>query len=462
MTRLLKNTFLFFCIGGVLLGAACNRNDFTSDPACLLAFSADTLRFDTVFTALGSATRRLMVYNPNKQAVRTNITLAGKSTSLFRINIDGMNTDEARNMEIAAEDSLYIFVEVTVEPQNSDVPVIVSDSILFETSTGRQRVCLEACGQDVFILRDAAIQSETWSGTKPYLIYGRLTVDTLETLRIKPGVRIYLHKGADVYIKGSMIAEGETGSPIIFSGDRLEKMYRDIPGQWGSIIFTTASRNNLLRHVEIRNGTNGLIFGNTQYAQTPALALDAVTITNMSNSGLMVSRSSMDASNCLITNCASYTVGLFGGGDYFFNHCTIANCYSPYIRRKPVPALAASNSNAGQEGQIACNVFLGNTIIYGTLKEEIRMEEMPSFSFDHCLLRTGMNTSTTAFTGVLTNADPMFADPYNGNFSLREHSPARDAGCMPLAVLQPEDMDGNNRINGGNPDMGAYEYVREK
>lgn len=453
---------MFLCIGGILLGAACNRNDFTSDPACLLAFSADTIRFDTVFTALGSATRRLMVYNPNKQAIRTNITLAGKSISLFRINIDGMNTDEARNIEIAAEDSLYIFVEVTVDPQNSDVPVIVNDSILFETNTNRQRVCLEACGQDVFILRDATIQSETWSGTKPYLVYGRLTVDTLETLRIKPGVKVYLHKGADLYIKGSMIAEGETDRPIIFSGDRLEKMYRDIPGQWGSIIFTTASRDNLLRHVEIRNGTNGLIFGNPRYAQTPALALDAVMITNMSNSGLMVFRSSMDASNCLITNCASYTVGLFDGGDYFFNHCTVANNYSPYIRRKPVPALTVNNSDAGQEKQIPCNVFLGNTIIYGTLKEEILMEEIPSFAFDHCLLRTEMDTSATAFTGVLANVDPMFAGPYNGNFRLEERSPARDAGSMPLAVLQPEDMDGNNRINDGKPDMGAYEYVQEK
>ncbi len=476
MTVSVKNTILasfdficrsafVICLLVTFIIGACSMNDVTTDPSCRLAFSVDTVQFDTVFTATGSATKRLMVYNPNKQAVRTDIALAGGAGSPFRINIDGIAAASAKGIEIAAKDSMYIFVEATVDPQNSDLPVVVADSVLFETNTNRQRVCLEAYGQDVFVLRNETIGSAVWSGPKPYLVYGRLTVDTLETLRIEPGVHVYLHKDADIYVKGSVIAQGEADNPVVFAGDRPEKMYRDIPGQWGSIVFGTASRDNLLRHVEIRNGTNGLMFGNPRYDRVPALTLDAVAVTGMSYSGLMVFASDIEAVNCLIADCGTYTVGLFCGGAARFVHCTVAGNYSPYIRRKAVSALTVSETYpfAGKEieGKIPGNVFFGNSIVYGTMSEEISIGESVTFSFDHCLLRTSKNTGTSEFTAVLTDADPAFADPAKGNFRLKKDSPARDAGNASLDAAITEDLDGDNRIVGSAPDLGAYEQKQE-
>lgn len=448
---------------GVLMAffiASCSHDDTVSNTG--LKFSADTVRFDTVFTTLGSATKRLIVYNPAKQAVHVNIALEGGVASPFKLNIDGLAANHVEGIEIAAKDSMYIFVEVKVDPQNSDIPVLIGDAVLFETALYRQRVFLEAYGQDVFILRDQTIQSQVWSGEKPYLVYGRLVIDTLETLHIEAGVRVYMHQGAGIYVKGTVVAEGDADSPIVFSGDRLEKMYHDIPGQWGSVIFGTASVDNLLRHVVIRNGTNGLIFGNPEYAQTPVIALNAVTIANMSYAGLMIFASDIDAVNCLIVNCGTYTVGLFCGGTSRFVHCTIANNYSPYIRRRAIPSLVVNHvyplSGTIVEGRIPANIFLGNTIIYGTMDEEISIDQTAGYSFDHCLLRTQLNTTSGAFTDVLVNTDPLFVAPEDGNFHLEEASPARDAGDMTIDVTITEDLDGNNRIVGQAPDIGAYEW----
>ncbi len=445
----------------LLLIISCSRNDITTDPSCRLAFSADTIQFDTVFTTLGSATHRLMVYNPNKQAIRTNIALAGGSNSPFRLNIDGLAAESAQDVEIAARDSLYIFVEVTIDPQNSDLPVVIGDSILFETNTNRQRVRLEAYGQDVFILRNEIVGNITWTGPKPYLVYGQLTVDTLETLRIEAGVHVYLNKEAGIHVKGSLVAEGTADNPIVFTGDRLEKMYRDIPGQWGSIIFGTASRDNLLRHVEIRNGTNGLVFGNPRYEQIPAITLDAVAVTNISNAGITILAADVDAVNCLATNCGSHAIGLFCGGSSRFIYCTVANNYSPYIRRTSTAALMVSQTYADIEGKIPGNVFFGNSIIYGTMSNEIDVAEADTYMFDRCLLRTTMDTTTSGFVNVLVNSDPLFIGPSDGNFRLKEESPVRDAGNSSIGASITEDMDGNNRIYGPAPDMGAYEWVPE-
>jgi hypothetical protein len=445
----------------MLLIISCSRNDISADPAFRLAFSADTVQFDTVFTASGSATRRLMVYNPNRQPIRTSIALAGGNSSPFRLNIDGQAAAGAQDVEIAAEDSLYIFVEATIDPQNSDLPVVIGDSILFETNTNRQRVRLEAYGQDVHILRSETVGSTTWTGPKPYLVYGLLTVDTLETLRIGAGVRVYLHRDAGIHVKGSLVAAGTADRPVVFAGDRLEQMYRDIPGQWGSITFGTASRDNLLRHVEIRNGTNGLTFGNMRYGQTPAITLDAVAVTNMSNAGITVFAADVDAVNCLAANCGSHVIGLFGGGTSRFVYCTVANNYAPYIRRTSTAALTVSQTYANIEGKIPGNVFFGNSIIYGTMSDEIDADGAGACMFNRCLLRTAMNTDASGFANVLVNTDPMFVDPSGANFRLKGKSPARDAGDSGIAPLVAEDMDGNSRMVGPAPDMGACEWRPE-
>ena len=50
---------------GMGLGS-CIDDSFTSDPSDLLTFSVDTVKFDTVMTTKGTATKQFVIYNRSK------------------------------------------------------------------------------------------------------------------------------------------------------------------------------------------------------------------------------------------------------------------------------------------------------------------------------------------------------------------------------------------------------------
>ena len=103
----------------------CQKERFTFSPEAALEFSTDTLRFDTVFTQLGSATRYFKVYNRHNKSIGiASISLENGSDSLFNLNSDGVSGNRQRDIEIAPNDSLYVFAEVTINPNNQDNPNI--------------------------------------------------------------------------------------------------------------------------------------------------------------------------------------------------------------------------------------------------------------------------------------------------------------------------------------------------
>jgi len=135
----MSKCFKYFLI--ITLFAAfikCERIEWLEDPDIKLGFSTDTVFFDTIFTTIGSTTKQLRVYNRYDQPVKiSSITLAGGSKSVFRLNIDGVPGNDATDVEIPAEDSLYIFVEVTLDPNNVDSLLAIHDSIIFITNGKR-------------------------------------------------------------------------------------------------------------------------------------------------------------------------------------------------------------------------------------------------------------------------------------------------------------------------------------
>ena len=48
---------------------SCQQNIVSNDPTLKLRFSHDTVMFDTVFTEMGSSTKTVLIYNPNKNAM---------------------------------------------------------------------------------------------------------------------------------------------------------------------------------------------------------------------------------------------------------------------------------------------------------------------------------------------------------------------------------------------------------
>ena len=107
---------------GLFLLFSCEDERYLSSPDAQLRFSADTVMFDTVFSTMGSTTRMLKVFNPYKDKLLiSSVKVGGGEFSNFRLNVNGVAGNEIRDVEIPPNDSIFIFVEVTVDPDRKSV-----------------------------------------------------------------------------------------------------------------------------------------------------------------------------------------------------------------------------------------------------------------------------------------------------------------------------------------------------
>lgn len=479
------------CLLLVIFVASCKKEvGFISDKNTKLNFSEDTVLFDTVFTQVGSATRQLKIYNPYKKKLLVKrIWLAGGANSQFKLNIDGVPGNMATDIELMPNDSLYIFVEVTVNPLNVNSPMIVSDSVFFETNESIQDVDLVAWGQDAHYIRPntyiaglpplniIAKENEniTWVNDKPYVIYGYAVVDSAACLTISEGTRVHFAKNSGLWIYrfGCLNVNGTKAAPVVFQGARLDYDYREIAGQWDRIWINEGATSNI-NYAEIKNAFIGLQleflppfgnFGNT------LLNLRNTKISNMTAYGIYTKFFRLHANNVLVTNCAENTLAITMGGIYNFKHCTTANFYAASTQRQS-PSIVINNYNNGVIGPLD-SCYFGNCILYGNIENEISIDSQPGQTFNYLFENTVIkidpetNTSNTAnFNNIIKNpanltvdgnsVQPLFVNPGLLDYRLRANSPAINAGLPALGQQVPLDLDEYARD--GQPDMGCYEY----
>ncbi|MFC2098499.1 right-handed parallel beta-helix repeat-containing protein [Bacteroidota bacterium] len=462
--------YIFYLLVVLATVYSCERYGHYQEPDGSLGFSTDTVYFDTIFTTIGSTTRKFLVYNNYEQSLEiSSIELASGSSSVFRLNVDGYAGNSITNVEILPKDSLYIFVEVTLDPNNIDSILAIHDSIVFNTNGNLQDVNLVAWGQDVHLYRADTLETTTWINDKPYLILDSLILAAGETWTIEEGVRIHMHKNAIIKIKGTLKAKGSLDNPITIQGDRLEYLYRDIPGQWGLIYFFPGTRENELDYVNIKNGIIGLWADTVYTPNIPNLTLRNCRIENMSAAGIIGQGTSIHASNTLVTNCGQFAILLNIGGSYEFYHCTVGNYWSGGFSNRNTPSLVLSNYYEDIYGGIQIRpieqAYFGNCIIYGNKEFEFGIDEHPDskipYLFDHCLIKVDPEEfdliNTEHFVNVINLEDPMFLDYENSNFALDTLSPAKDKALYDIALNYPLDIKGESRLGSLGPDMGAYE-----
>ena len=313
---------LLFALGALFL-VQCNRDEtFITDPGAKLEFSVDTLRFDTTFTELGSATRTLKVFNTHNQPIRISKIYVESSDTRFRFNVDGIPGNEAEDIEIAANDSLYIFGEVTVNPDEplSISPFVINDALIFETNGNTQRVVLEAWGQNAnyipsrfnkggVALLSCDFNEVVWDDPKPYVIYGILLIDSC-TLNLPAGTQVYVHGGIarvedgmgnlDVYNdgfiyvlpNGKLDINGTLDDPVVIQGDRLEEPFQEVEGQWVGVIL--ASRENDFEHAVIKNSFIGVLVDSAA-----SLQMKNTQLYNTSSSGIVARHAEISAQKLL-------------------------------------------------------------------------------------------------------------------------------------------------------------------
>ncbi|MGK0323084.1 MAG: hypothetical protein ACJAR4_001116, partial [Psychroserpens sp.] len=136
------------------------RKDFDFAPSSgNLEFSKDTIYLDTIFTNIGSSTYNLKVYNRSNDDISIpTVRLSQGESSNYRLNVDGLPGKEFQNVELLANDSLFIFVETTADIQTlalNSLEFLYTDAIEFDTGTNSQKVELVTLIKDaVFIYPD--------------------------------------------------------------------------------------------------------------------------------------------------------------------------------------------------------------------------------------------------------------------------------------------------------------------
>ena len=496
MNRIL--TILIFALITIpVLFSSCRKNIFTKDPADKLIFSSDTVQFDTIFTGIGSTTKYLIVKNSNKnKSINIDrIYLARGSASKYRLNIDGNKAEKDYRLEnyaLAPGDSIFIFVEVTINPSTDDM--VEQDSIIFESNGNMQDVDLVAFGQNVTLLSGRMItQDTTWNADKPVLIYNSAMVDTMVTLTVMPGAKVYFHNKSSLFVKGTLKSLGEIDNRVTFTGDRLEEYYRYTPGQWGAYLqdeygntrgvyggihLLAGSRYNEMNNTDITNALIGVQVDSVVTADAPTLKMKNTNIENAKIACLYALGAHIEAENCVFANSSQYTVACWIGGKYSFVHCTMAN-YSVGVRQTPQLSLnnyytyRDANGNVQTSYRDLEGAYFANCIIYGYNKNEVGFDFVSGAAanilFDNCLIKYEtssdlVQSAPSSFVDNIFNEDPKFSStvkPYL--YNILEVSAARDKAKVAISEAIPLDHDGINRISyDGKPDIGAYEYIPEE
>ena len=82
--------FIIFTLVITIIACTPEQEIIDDSPGDPLLFSTDTVLFDTLFTTVGSVTRRLRILNENEHAISIdNISLAGGAASPYNIFVNG-------------------------------------------------------------------------------------------------------------------------------------------------------------------------------------------------------------------------------------------------------------------------------------------------------------------------------------------------------------------------------------
>jgi len=512
---MIKSTYSSILVIILIFLGSCRRDFDTTLSSGRLEFSKDTIYLDTVFTNIGSATFRLKVFNRSGSDIRIpSIRLAGGESSPYRLNVGGDAGKSFQDVEIRERDSLFIFIETTLDINQlvaSSLEFLSTDEILFDSGANEQKVTLVTLVKDAvflfpqtfddgtketlllglddegnetrvegFFLEDSELH---FTNEKPYVIYGFVAIPPGKTLIIDAGARVHFHansgliaaNGSTFLVNGQPSDTDAMENEVIFQGDRLQADFANDAGQWSTIWLTAGSKDHQINHATIKNATVGVLVDSIRDRSAPTLKITNTQIYNSASVGLLGRGSYIEGENLVVNNSGQVSLFLSFGGKYQFTHATFANFFSRGFRQ--FPTVVMSNTFSLADGSTITNdleeAIFENCIIFGNASNELGIDNSPqatfNFLFKNCLIRfenTGSATAqnplldfsnTDLYENVVLNGDPFFIDAENNNLKITDASAAKGQASMAGALRVPFDLLGVNRI--ASPDMGAYQNV---
>lgn len=442
-----------------------------------LTYSTDTLTFDTVFTAQGSFTNSFKIYNPQSQSVKvSSIRLAGGNNSYFSLNVDGYKGKLVQDIEIAANDSIFVFATVNIDPTNDNTPFVVDDKVIATMNGNDYELPLVAYGQNAYYIYDSVLTTQTWLTDKPYIIINNAAVDENQTLTIPAGCRIYMHANSSLYVLGKLMVNGTKTDSVIFQGDRLDRAYfgyEGYPGEWGGILFLGQSQGSVIDYAILRNGGNGssgipaALYATTNEFGTAEVTFKHVTVENSIGYGLICFTAIVRAENCLFHTTGAQALAIFQGGKYDFINCNFINYGTDKVSHIQNPTVGVLNYREESENNFVVSDLVNssfvNCIIWGSLDNELVLDKLDNaayqLTFDHCLIKKNiaedpMPDYVTQIDNII-NQDPMFVDYGKWDYHLQAGSPLIDKG---RTIQPPFSTDLDDKTWVPPFDIGCYQY----
>ena len=458
----------------VLTETSCRKERILSGGG-QLSYSTDTLTFDTVFTAQGSFTNSFKIYNPQSQRVKVSaVRLAGGANSYFSLNVDGFKGKMVQDIEIAPNDSIFVFATVNIDPTNANTPFVVEDKVIATLNGTDYELPLVAYGQNAYYIYDSVLTTQTWLTDKPYIVINSAAVDAGQTLTIPAGCRIYMHATSNLYVLGKLMVNGTKTDSVIFQGDRLDRAYfgyEGYPGEWGGIFFLGQSQGSVIDYAILRNGGNGSsgiaasLYATTDSFGTAEATFRHVIVENSIGYGLVCFTAIIKAENCLFHTTGAQALAIFQGGKYDFINCNFINYGTDKVSHIQNPTVGVLNylkisDNNFVVSDLVQTSFV-NCIIWGSLDNELVLDKLDNaayeLTFEHCLIKKDnvedpMPVFVTQVNNII-NQDPQFVDYPAGNYRLQAGSPLIDAG---KTVTIGNDLDDKPWV--APFDIGCYQY----
>ena len=456
-------SILLLCISTLLV--SCIDDSFSTSPNDVLEFSADTISLDTIFTNEGTATRALKVYNRNNKSLNiSSITLGKGGSSGFIVNVDGLSGTSFTDTEIRGNDSLFIFVIANVAENGEPGLTDVRDSLVFVTNGVKQHVKLLARTQDAKRMRAVTIHSDTLlTADTPFIVYDSLVVAPNVTLTIEPGATLYFHNSATLEVYGRLLAEGVPDAPVTMRGDRLDRMFDNLPynnlaGQWGGIRFHEGSFDNRITHAMVRGMTWGIKCDSTDLSQT-TLTIHNSIIHNSTDNLIDITCNRVRITNSELSD-AGYSVLRIHKGIVDVTHCTIVNYYFYDMIRGAIVATPSCEELI----EWGVHLTLNNCLLAGNASPLSEGDFTGSDVYLNSCLIAGVEGSDDAnFIHTMWNGEPMFwlieRENYLYDYRLgSEESSAIGWGAVAyVSDSTATDMYGASRAE--RVDVGAYQFT---
>ncbi|MFD0763203.1 hypothetical protein ACFQZW_14020 [Lutibacter aestuarii] len=496
-------TFLIFTI----FFSSCRKDFSTELSSGELTFSKDTVYLDTVFTNIGSSTYNLKVYNKSNKAISIpSIKLGRGENSFYRLNVDGVPGKNFDNVEILAKDSIYIFIETTINYQQISNP-IYTDSIVFDAGEKLQDVKLVTLVKDAHFLYPSkntdgfiatiniGVDDEgeeirtqgfylngntVFTNEKPYVIYGYCAIPEGKKLIIEAGSKLYFHSNSGLIASknSSLIINGELNNKVIIEGDRLEPSYKNIPGQWGTIWLRAGSNHHEINNTIIKNASAGIIVDSLGFSSTPILTIKNTQIYNSLSFGLLGRETNIKGENIVINNSGKSSLACTIGGTYNFTHSTFANFWNNSFREFPSVLINnyftyfKNNAQVVETRTLAAANFT-NCIIDGSNINEFILDKVEGTEFNYLfknnlikfdLLNENATTIETYnfedsnhYIDNIFNGISDFKAPYSNQLIIGENSKGIQKATTQATSIVPYDILGIQRTMPA--DIGAYQHI---